>query len=311
MKVQEKVLIIGYGSIGKRYHDILKKKYNVYLLDKKLTFINPSKQKSLKSFLNLNVIKFCIICSPPETHIFYLNFFKKYKIPLLIEKPLILTKQIYKLEKIINYYRNKTVAVSSNIFFDQNFYKIYDVVLKNKRKIQNIKLEFKYNLKNMVGNYSKNKYYYHDNLGGGVILDCMSHEFQIFFKIFGKPKIEFLKTTKDKNNNYTQYMKLKVLFEKKIKISCIFDYGSKIRERSINILFKKNKYLKYIETNKPINKKILTNLDSKIKLKKQNSNIPYLNQLIYFEKVIAGKKKTIININDSLKLLKFIKNLSY
>ena len=50
----------------------------------------------------------------------------------------------------------------------------------------------------MVGNYSKNKYYYHDNPGGGVILDCMSHEFQIFSKIFGKPKIEFLKQLKTK-----------------------------------------------------------------------------------------------------------------
>ena len=34
-------------------------------------------------------------------------------------------------------------------------------------------------------------------------------------------------------------MKLKVFFENKIKISCVFDYGSKIRERSINIFLKK------------------------------------------------------------------------
>ena len=112
MKVREKVLIIGYGSIGKRYHDILKTRYDVYLYDKKIKLIKLSKQKNLKNFLKLNFIKFCIISSPPDTHFYYLNYFKKYNIPLLIEKPLILTTQINKLDKIINHYRNKKVAVS-------------------------------------------------------------------------------------------------------------------------------------------------------------------------------------------------------
>jgi len=310
MKVREKVLIIGYGSIGKRYHDILKKRYDVYLYDKKIKLIKLSKQKNLKNFLKLNFIKFCIISSPPDTHFYYLNYFKKYNIPLLIEKPLILTTQIKKLEKIINNYRNKKVAVSSNIFFDENFYKIYKVVLKNIKNLKNIKLEFKYNLNKMVGKYSKNKYYYHDNLGGGVMLDCLAHEFQIFFKIFRRPKIEFLKITKSKNKNYTKYMNLVASFENKIKVNCEFDYGSKIRKRSIKIFFKKNKYLKYTETNKPIVKKLLTNLKNQFKLKKQNINSPYLNQLTYFEKVIAEKKVPIISLKDSLDLLKFINKLS-
>lgn len=310
MKIRERVLIIGYGSIGKRYHQILKKKYDIYFFDKKIKFIKPSNQTNLKKFLNLNIIKFCIICSPPETHIYYLNFFKKYKIPLLIEKPLILTKHVPKLEEIIKNYRNKIVAVSSNIFFDQNFNKIYKVVLKNIKNLQNIKLEFKYNLNKMVGKYSKDKYYYHDKLGGGVMLDCLSHEFQIFFKVFHKPQIKFLKMIKDKNFNYTKYMELRVFFEKKIEVNCVYDYDSKIRKRSIKIFFKKKKYLKYTETNKPIFKKLLTNMSNKIRLNKQSDNSPYLNQILYFEKIIAGKKEPIINLKDSLRLLKFIKNLS-
>ena len=101
MKIKN-ILVIGLGSIAKKHIYILKdinkdiKIINLKIKNKKKAF---KKIDQLKKILNLNT---AIICSPANTHLDYINYFKKKKINYLVEKPIIKDSQINTFYKTYN-----------------------------------------------------------------------------------------------------------------------------------------------------------------------------------------------------------------
>ena len=88
-----RILIIGYGSIGKKHYQILKKNFTnikFFILSKRKISVNGAiVLKSLEEIKTINP-NYVIIASEPSNHFFQLKFlennFKNIKI--LVEKPL-------------------------------------------------------------------------------------------------------------------------------------------------------------------------------------------------------------------------------
>ncbi len=191
--MNKKILISGYGSIGRRHAKILsrlvKKKNITILTNQKL-----SNFRTIKTLKAINEIDphYIVICNPTSDHINKIKFIEKNcrnKL-VLVEKPL-----FSKPDKI-NIKSNK-YYVGYNLRFNPiiNF-------LKKKiksRKIWNVNIFCGSYLPNWRSNidYTKSssakKY-----LGGGVLSD-LSHELDYAQWLFGKIEIEHCKSEKLSN----------------------------------------------------------------------------------------------------------------
>ena len=99
------ILIIGFGSVGAHYFEILKndkKIKNIYLLDsEKKIYHKKIKQINLKDFLkNKYKINYAIICTPSSNHYYHANLCLEKKINVLIEKPFVL--KLHEAKKLIS-----------------------------------------------------------------------------------------------------------------------------------------------------------------------------------------------------------------
>lgn len=180
--MKKKVLIIGFGSIGKRHATILKKfrmVSNVYILSKR-----PSKIfKNIKKLSQIKQIDpdYIVICSRTSDHFKHLKYIERNlsKKIVLIEKPL-----FNKFHKF-NILKNK-VFVGYNlrqhpvIKFIKNFIKNKNILSVN--IVCNSYLPNWRKKKNYKTSYSS-----HKRLGGGVLLD-LSHEIDYLEWIFKRIK---------------------------------------------------------------------------------------------------------------------------
>jgi predicted dehydrogenase len=192
--LKKKVLIIGFGSIGKKHATILKNfkmVSDIYIFSKKnsKTFINIKKLSQIKK-INPDYI---IICSRTLDHFKHLKYIEKNlsKKIVLVEKPL------------FSKFHNFTIA-RNKVFVAYNL-RQHPVLKFIKNFIKNKKL-FSVNIfcnsylpawrKNV--NY-KNSYSSHRRSGGGVLLD-LSHEIDYLQWIFKKiKKIDLVKIKKLSN----------------------------------------------------------------------------------------------------------------
>ncbi len=191
--MKKKVLIIGFGSIGKRHAAILKNfkmVSDVYILSRK----NPKIFKTINKLSQIKEIDpdYIIICSRTSDHFKHLKFIEKNfsKKIVLIEKPL-----FNKFHKF-NILKNK-VFVGYNlrqhpvIKFIKNF-------IKNKN-ILSVNIICNSYLPNWRKKNYKTSYSSHRRLGGGVLLD-LSHEIDYLEWIFKKiKKLDFVKIKKLSN----------------------------------------------------------------------------------------------------------------
>lgn len=112
--MKKKILIIGYGSIGKKHYQILRKyfpnKFEISILRTSL----KSTCKKINFFFKMHdAIKFqpdyVIICSAANKHYYYYKKFKNIAEKFFIEKPLI-EKLNYKKLQIFNSVNNVYVG---------------------------------------------------------------------------------------------------------------------------------------------------------------------------------------------------------
>ena len=87
-----KIIIVGLGSIGKYYLDLIpkiSKKNDIFVIDKiKFKKNKKFKQVSFSEILKKKIFfNFAIICTPSGLHFKHANFFLKIKSNVLIEKP--------------------------------------------------------------------------------------------------------------------------------------------------------------------------------------------------------------------------------
>ena len=228
--VKKKIIIIGYGSIGKKHCKVLKK-FNIdyYVISSQKNI----KEKQVK-YSDIKKIDpdYVLIASPTSKHLKDLVTVDKLikDKTILIEKPLFHKKTKY-------FPKNNRVLVAYNM----RFHPIIEYLkkLSKKNKIYNVEI--------LCGSYLPNwrkRNYIHSSsakkiLGGGVVND-LSHEIDYSRYIFGDLKKMFIYKDKVSNLqiNTEDYANI-FCKSKKINIWISLDYISKIERRSIKINFEK------------------------------------------------------------------------
>jgi predicted dehydrogenase len=291
------VLIIGFGSIGKRHYEILKKIKvikNIYILTKQ--DINNA-IKDLNETLHLD-INYIIIASETYKHLKQINWIDKNftGIKVLVEKPL--------------YHKFVNTRFKKNLYFVGYNMRFNPMILKTKELIKGKKIWSS----NIIcssylpdwkkGNYS-NQYNASNKKGGGVLLD-LSHEIDYTRVIFGdyiikKSFIRKISNLKIKTNDIASIIAQN---KKNTVINVSLNYYSKLPVRIIyieglnislviDLISKKIRGL--------INKKIIN-----LSFSNYSRNYSYMQQ---HKSIINGNYDLLCNMEDAKKINKIISNL--
>jgi predicted dehydrogenase len=313
----DKIIIIGFGSIGKRHCQ------NLFSLGyRNVTVFDPVK-KTFNNFNSINRLnkinvetardfKIAFICSPNNLHIKHALICAQAGCHLFIEKPLSHNlKKIKELKKICE--EKKIInMVACNLRFHPcaKFAKKY--IDGNKLgKVYGISHEFGYFLPywrpghDYRKNYAKKK-----STGGGIILDDI-HEFDLLSWLNSFEKILEAKFIFDKVSNLeieTEDMCLASFkFANKVIGSVRCDYLQQNESRNFKVIGEKGNlevdliaeavYLK----NKSKNQKLL-------QINRKNDNDDFINEVKYFFAAISKKQKTFNDVKDACEVLKYCVN---
>ena len=294
-----KVLIIGYGSIGKRHAKIL---LNIKKI-RELKILTSQKNIPFKTIKQINKIKeynpdYIVICNETSKHLRYLkyiesNFKNKH---ILIEKP------VFEKFHNIRIVKNK-VFVGYNL----RFHPLLNILKENikNRKIWSVQIICGSYLPSWRKNIDYKKSYSSKKIGGGVILD-LSHELDYAVWLFGdlKPKFVINKKISDLKIQSDDYLNLFCQNEKKTNLQINLNYFMKNPIRKI-----------FIDgSNISISLDLIKNILSVYKkekhfIKKINNfdkNLMYKNQ---HEDIINKKFKKVATFKESISLMKLIERI--
>lgn len=296
-----KVLIIGFGSIGQRHYKILKQ----HKLVKNILILTRQKLRINKILKIEDAIKFdpdlIIISSTTNTHFKYLKFFEENfrNKKILIEKPL------FHRYKKINSIKNK-IYVGYNLRFDP-------VIQFLKKKLLNQKI-YSVNVINYsyLPNWRKSRKYQNTSsakkkYGGGVLRD-LSHEIDFVQWIFGNMKIKYY------NNNKVSNLKIDTddnllihANSKKVKdIVIIMNFFSRIIKRMIYVNSEK-----FSISADLVNKKVIIKKFNKTIYKIWSRNNHQLNYVKQLKNIIYDKNnKTSTTYEQGLDTLKVIDKIN-
>lgn len=185
-----KIIIVGFGNVGKHYFQILKKNKNInkiYIIEKKIQKKFKKYQTTIKDILKKNIrFDYAIIATPSNTHYVYADFFLKRKSHVLIEKPFVLKikdgKKLIKLAKKVN----KKCWTSLQNRHNLAVQKLKDIIIKKKLG--------KISLVSCAMFWSRDKEYYKNgwrgkySSDGGVLANQAIHLLDILIFLFGEIK---------------------------------------------------------------------------------------------------------------------------
>lgn len=280
------VLLIGYGSIGKRHESILSTFKNIQTIDivTKQIVQNKTTFSSIKDIKELNYYDYFIIANETYKHastLKYIDYLVKKK-TILVEKPLF---KDYK-----KYSPTNKIIVAYNLRFHPviDFLKQYEYIYLNASVGQDLQ---QWREEPYTKNYSAKKKY-----GGGVLRD-LSHEIDYIQYLTGN--IKNIKATIDKKSNLKIDVEDIVVANGKTKKAIVgfsMDYISKIPFRKIIAHTKEETFICDLIANTINNKKLKT-IDSNYTYRKMHKAI--LNNS--FDKVCSYK--------EGLKTMKIIKDI--
>ena len=301
MKKLKKAVIIGYGSIGKKHANILKK---LKLFNKIYIVTNQKVASNFKKINSLNYLKnidpdYFLICSETNKHYLQLKYIVnnfKRKI-IFVEKPL--------------YEKNYDLKLNNNkVFVGYNF-RFHPIVqyiknfIKNK-KVLSVTVLCGSFLPNWRKNILYNKSYSSDkSKGGGVLLD-LSHEFDytkwilgpMIKKYFSYKKISNLKIS---SNDFLSF----IGSSKKAKYILInLDYFSKIPKRQI--ILEGNNFSLHADL---INNYIKVKKFEKNKLIKFSSLSNIKSYIFQHKNILNKKKKIACTYSEAEKLTNFFSKI--
>lgn len=294
-----KVVIIGYGSAGRRHARILEKNFNhvqIYILSKQ-------KIRKFYTFKKISYIKeinpsYIIIASETFSHLSQLRYLEKNftNKKILVEKPLFHGLYDLKIKK-------NNVFVNYNLRFHPYILKLKKIL--KKEKIYDIKFLTNSYFPNWRNNVSyKKNYTTLKSKGGGVILD-LSHELDIIISIFNKISIEYASYGKKSNltKDTEDYFKFIGKF-KKTNIALDINYYSRNELRLI--LVDSENFSIYLDLKNNIFR-INKDKTSIIIKKKYSQDFTFLKT---HQAIINGDGKNLLcKLNDGLKVLKMIKKI--
>ncbi len=295
-KKKLKVLVIGYGSIGKKHCEILKKiSSSIHVLTKQKVK-NFNKIISLKKAKDLNP-DYIVIASKTNTHFRFIKFIEKNFLnkKILIEKP------------IMEKYR--PLQLRKNEYFVGYNLRFHPVILFLKKFILKKKINYiDINCLSYLPNWRKGIDYKKSNSaeksGGGLLLE-LSHELDYVSWLFGRmhhiyslnKKISNLKISTDD---------ILIFIGKNYKNSIVhiaMNFFSRLHKREI--IIEGNNFSCKADI---FNNKVLVINDKKKKI----YNFPKNIKATYFKQHLAilnGKKKSLCTVDSALSTLKEIKKI--
>ena len=201
----KKILIIGFGKVGKRYFSLLKNIKDIEIIVCKKSVINSKNVKVIYNLKNTKEISGVIIASPLNTHFRYAKFFLDKKIPVLLEKPV--CKSFSQAEKL------KNLSLKNKISLIINYSDLFDVKLMQLIKLTSNEFNRIKEFSMSYGN-NRNKYYFKKNITPSA--DWLPHPVSLIAKICEKVDNYFILDYKYKiNKNNLFFEKFKIRFIKK------------------------------------------------------------------------------------------------
>ena len=183
--MKNNILIIGYGAMGKKYENILKKDFKIFYYDKR----KINKKNFLRNLINLQKLNilFSIISTPANTHKYYAELMIKNDINFLVEKPLFIKNENWK--PIISKIKKKKLIC--NVAYPRRHGKAYKYLkhlINNKKIIGDLKI-IRTNYSQDFRKYRKDFkdiYYSSKRTGGGIVFDALTHHLNLISYFAGK-----------------------------------------------------------------------------------------------------------------------------
>ena len=309
-----KILIIGYGSIGKRHtKNLLKMKNYQISICTKNNEVQKLKKKDVKIFKTVNdTLKenfdVVVICNETSLHVKTAIKFAQKDCHIFLEKPISDSLDgISKLKKIIKQKKLITM-VGCNMRFQPGIKLVKKIIEK-----ETVGRVFSVLVEN--GSYMpdwhpwedyKRSYAARKKLGGGVVLTQI-HEYDYLFWFFGKVDEVYAMNQKlsDLKIDVEDFSTSLLKFKKKIIAEVHLDYFQKPSHRTCKIIGTKGQIKwkwdnDHVEIYNYKTKKWLT----KNFVKKFDRNKMYVDEMKYFLKCVKRKEIPMNSLNDALKIQK-------
>ena len=307
------MLVIGYGSIGKRYIQNLSKIANIeifVLTNRKIDhFLKTKKCKIVKTIteaISVN-LDFAIIANETNYHTKFVKKLVDSSIHVLIEKPL--ANSLTGIDSILKTVKRKNLVtlMGYNLRFHPCISKIKELIDKKKLgTIISVHVENGSYLPNWhPGEDYVKSYAARKELGGGVVLTS-SHEIDYLYWFFGDVKEIFSITGKFSNlkTNIEDHSSILLKFKNNIVAEVHLDYYQIPTSRYCKILTSTGTLYWNFQNNvvKFYSKKQQKWVILK-KLSNYDYNQMYFDELKHFIKCIKYKSKSVNDITQGAKTL--------
>lgn len=309
-----KILVVGYGSIGKRHVNNLTKIKDIEILVcSKNKNVNILKKNGVKIFESLaEAIKekpdVGIICNETSFHVKTAIKLAKHNCHLFIEKPL--SNSLKDINVLLDLVKKKKLITM--IGCDMRFHKCIQEIKKiiesgDLGKIISVRVENGSYLPDWhPGEDYRTSYASKKKLGGGVVLTLI-HEIDYLYWFFGRINEVSAITGKisDLEISVEDFAAITLRFQKKIIGEVHLDYFQQPEFRNCKIIG--NKGIIYWDSN---SNEVRHYINSKkkwitiMKYKKYQRNNQFVNELEYFFECIKNQKQTINSIEDGIYTLK-------
>ena len=311
-----KILIIGFGSIGKRHLQNIFANFNTQLivytkrkdlgkLEKKNFIITDS----LKHALSYNP-DIAFVTNETSLHIDIATKLAKHGVHLFLEKPLSNSmRNVKKLRSLISS-KKLITQMGCNFRFHPCLIKIKKILDTNELgRIISVQVESSSYLPDWHP-YENYRFGYaaRDDLGGGIALTCI-HELDFLYWFFGDVKKIFSVTGKYSDLEVTSddLSAMIIIFKNNVVGELHLDYFQRPDFKSCKIKGTKSTLYWDSTTNEV---KLFSQKNkswkSIYKLKNFDNNQMYVDELKHFFKCIKNNKKTINDIDDGIKTLKVV-----
>ncbi len=303
--VPQKVLLIGYGSIGKRHaRNLVELNIKPYILTNYPDNLDAVFLKDINGIKSEN-IDYCIIATPTAMHLEDLQkCISLSNIPkrILIEKPLeysyLRGEEIKNLAEKYNF----TIYVAYNMRYLKVFDIIKNFIYEQKDSIRIVEVIAGQDLKEWrpYKSYTQS-YSAHRDQGGGVDLD-LSHEIDYILWLFGgefKEKVIFRDKISNLEINSPDIFKL-ILNYNKFIVDITLDYIRKPKERYIKIICENGKKLIFDFTTN------LLKIDDEIIEIAYDLNLSYKEELRDFLDMSNEKRIRLCTLEEGLNVLEIL-----
>lgn len=300
----KKILLIGYGSIGKRHaRNLIELGIKPYILTQHPDKLDAIFLEDINEIKNDN-IDYCIICSPTAKHMEDLkgcSTLPNTPKNILIEKPLECSYS--KGNEIKDFAKEHDLSVS--VAYNLRFLKIFDIIkkfVKEQNTIRIIEVIAGQNLKEWrpYKDYTQS-YSAHRDQGGGVDLD-LSHEIDYALWLFGenfKGKVMHRNKISHLKIDSPDIFKL-ILDYNKFVVDITLDYIRKPSERHLKIICENGENLYY---------NFITNtlkITGKTTILNDNIEQSYKKMLKAFLGIDKKHENKLCSVEEGLNILKIL-----